>query len=190
MKLARSIQIAALLLLSVSSMGWADNEKKSPTINMHQRLAGELDENGWTTAVSTEGRFLVRVPTKYNDFRAVHDVPNSVVEHSDNISALTMQAVKFTAIRIHYKPGNSGARAQFEKFKVSAGKLRYKSLKPMKMNGNDALEGEVVTARATMVQRVILLGEDLFMMIVEYPKAQEVVAKRQIPMFFDSVKFD
>lgn len=190
MKLTKSFQIVALMVLSVSAMGWADTKDKTPTVTMHQQLAGELDENGWTTAVSTEGGYLVRIPTKYNDFTAIHDLPNSVVDRSYNISALTMQGIKFTATRIHYKPGNNGARAQFEKFKVSAGNLRYKSIKPMKMNGNEALEGEVVTARSTMVQRGILIGEDLFMMIVEYPKAQEVVAKRQIPTFFESVKFD
>lgn len=186
----RSITIAALGIFIAAQNVWADTKANSPTITMHQQLAGELDENGWTTAVSTEGGYMLRIPTKYNDITAVHDQLSSAVDRSHTISALTVQGIKFTATRIHYKPDNKGARAQFEKFKVSAGKLRYKSVKPMKMNGNEAMEGEVVTGRSTMIQRVILLGDDLFMMIVEYPKAQEAVAKRQIPTFFDSLKFD
>jgi hypothetical protein len=190
MDLLRLVTIAALAIFIVAQNASADTKANSPTITMHQQLAGELDESGWTNAVSTEGGYMVRIPTKYNDITAVQQQPDSVVDRSHTISALTVQGVKFTATRIHYKPDNKGARAQFEKFKVSAGKLRYKSVKPMKMNGNEAMEGEVVTARSTMIQRVILLGDDLFMMIVEYPKAQEAVAKRQIPTFFDSVKFD
>ena len=190
MKPIKSTIIAALLLLSVFQAGWADTKPNSPTITTHQQLAGELDDTGWTTAVSTEGRYLVRIPTKYNDITAVHDQPSSAVDRSHTLAALTLQGVKFIATRIHYKPGNKGARAQFEKFKVSAGKLRYESIKPMKINGSEAMEGEVVTARTIMIQRSILLGDDLFMMIVEYPKAQEAVAKRQISTFFESVKFD
>jgi hypothetical protein len=190
MKVLRMVAIAALAMFIASQNAWADTNANSPTITMHQQLAGELDENGWTTAVSTEGGYLVRIPTKYNDITAVQEQPGAVVDRSHTISALTVQGIKFTTTRIRYKPDNKGARAQFEKFKKSAGRLRYKNVKPMKMNGNDAMEGEVVTARSTMIQRVILLGDDLFMMIVEYPKAQEVVAKRQIPTFFDSVKFD
>ena len=190
MKPIKSITIAALWILIAPHGGWADTKANAPTVTMHQQFAGELDDTGWTTAVSTEGGFLVRIPTKYNDITAVHDQPGSTIDRSHTISALTVQGIKFTATRIHYKPANKGARAQFEKFKVSAGRLRYKSIKPMKMNGNDAMEGEVVTARSTMIQRVILLGDDLFMMIAEYPRAQEAVAKRQIPTFFESVKFD
>jgi hypothetical protein len=190
MKPPKSILIAALLLLNMPQAGWAETKDASPTITMHQQLAGELDDTGWTTAVSTDGGYLVRIPTKYNDVTAVYDQTGSAIDRSHRISALTVQGVKFTATRIHYKPGSSGARAQFEKLKASAGKLRYKSIKPMKMNGNEAMEGEVVTARSTMIQRAILLDDDLFVMIVEYPKAQEAVAKRQMPTFFESVKFD
>lgn len=190
MKTTKSILIAALLLLSAFQFGWADTKADAPTVSVHQELAGELDDTGWTTAVSTEGGYLVRVPTKYNDITAVYDQSNSTIARSHRISAMTVQRIRFTTTRIQYKPGNNGARAQFEKLKVSAGKLRYKSIKPMKMNGNEALEGEVVTARSTLIQRAILVGDDLFMMIVEYPKAQEAVAKRQMPIFFESVKID
>ncbi len=190
MKPIESILSAALVLLSLSQPGWAETKPNSPTITVHQQLAGELDDTGWTTAVSTEGGYLLRMPTKFNDITAVHNKAGGTIDRSDTISARTVQGVKFTATRIHYKPGNKSARFQFEKLKVSAGKLRYKSIKPMKMNGNEAMEGEVVTARSILIQRAILLGDDLFMMIVEYPKAQEAVAKRQIPIFFESVKID
>jgi hypothetical protein len=190
MKLTQLLKFVLLLLTFTGSIATAEEEKKAPPITMHQQMAGELDETGWTNAVSTEGKYMVRVPTKYNDFTTIHDGPNSPIERSFDISALTMQRVSFRVTRIHYHPGTNGARAQFEKLKVSVGKLHYKNLKPMKMNGNDAMEGEIVTANASMVQRVILLGEDLFMMIAEYPNAQETIAKRQIPTFFDSVKFD
>jgi hypothetical protein len=190
MKSTKFILMAALILTSMSPTGWADTKPGSPNVTVHQQLAGELDDTGWTTAVSTQGGFLVRTPTKYNDTTEVNDQPRSPVDRAHSISALTLQGVKFTARRIHYKPDTKGARAQFDKFKVSAGKLRYKSVKPMKMNDNEALEGEVETPRAAMVQRVILMGDDLFMMVVEYPRVQDAVAKRQIPIFFESVKFD
>ncbi len=190
MKPIKSLPIAALLLFSMAQPGWTETKPDSPTITVHQQLAGELDETGWATAVSAEGGYLVRTPTKYSDTTAVHNQPSSAVDRTDTISALTVQGVKFTATRIHYKPGAKGARAQFERLKRSAGKLRYKSVRPMKMNGNEAMEGEVVTARSTLIQRAILFEDDLFIMIVEYPKAQEAVAKRQIPIFFESVKID
>ena len=101
-----------------------------------------------------------------------------------------VQRIRFTTTRVHFRNGAATARTQFEKLKAPTGKSPYKNLKAMKFNNHEAIEGEIETKRGLLMQRTILLDEDLFTMLVEYSKTQETVAKRLAPLFFDSVKFE
>ena len=86
MKPIKSITIAALWILIASPGVWADTKANTPTVTMHQQLAGELDDTGWTTAVSTEGGYLLRIPTKYNDITAANRVFKRPISPTINLS--------------------------------------------------------------------------------------------------------
>lgn len=190
MKLIKVIKCAALSLWLVSMIGWSYAQTGNPKITMHRQSAGELDDNGWTAATSTMGGYSVKLPSKFNDFTVLHENPKSLVDQAHVLSATMVQRIRFTTTRVHFRNGAATARTQFEKLKAPTGKSPYKSLKSMKLNNYEAIEGEIETKQGSLMQRTVLLDEDLFTMLVEYSKTQETVAKRLAPLFFESVKFE
>ncbi|MEO6022584.1 MAG: hypothetical protein ABIP64_05620 [Burkholderiales bacterium] len=187
MKRSNALQTLIFLALFLALPGWADNK---PTVTIHRQMAGELDETGWALAKSTDGRFSVKTPGKFSDLSSVDNNSTSPIAEVHTIAASNVQGIKFTATRIKFKGGREVAVKQFNRLKVSSGKLKYKSLKPMKLNEYEAMEGELENDRLALVQRTVLLDDDLLTLIVEYPKAQDAVAKRLVPIFFSSVTFD
>ncbi len=171
-------------------IGGAYAQTETPKVTMYRQAAGELDDSGWTTATSTKGGYSVKLPGKFNDFTVLHENPKSLVDQAHMLSATMLQRVRFTTTRVHFHSGLSAARKQFENLKSPRGKSPYKNLREMKLNDHEAIEGEIETKRGLLIQRTVLLDDDLFTMIVEYSKTQEAVVKRLAPLFFDSVKFD
>jgi hypothetical protein len=186
----KAIKFAAWSLWIVAMVGGAYAQTETPKVTMHRQAAGELDDSGWTTATSTKGAYSVKLPGKFNDFTVLHESPKSLLDQAHMLSSTMLQGIRFTTTRLHFHSGLSTARKQFEKIKAPGGKSPYKSLKRMNINNYEAIEGEIQTKRGSLVQRSVLLDEDLFTMIVEYPKSQETVVKRLAPLFFDSVTFD
>ena len=184
----KSIKLAALLLCFISVTGIANAQKPATNVTMHRQAAGELDDDGWTLATSTGGRYSVKIPAKFNDFTVAHEDPKFIVEKSEVINGVTLQGIRLTTTRAHFRGGKETARKLFDRLKMSAGKPPYKSLKPMRMNEYAALEGEIENKRGLALQRTVLLDDDLFTMLVEYSKPQEAVAKRLAPIFFESVR--
>ena len=190
MKSINAIKCAAWSLWLAAMIGGAYAQTETPKVTMHRQAAGELDDSGWTTATSTKGGYSVKLPSKFNDFTVLHENPQSLVDQAHVLSATMLQRIRFTTTRVHFHNGLSTAREQFEKLKSPKGKSPYKNLKAMKLNNHEAIEGEIETKQGSLMQRTVLLDEDLFTMIVEYSKTQEAVVQRLAPLFFDSVKFD
>lgn len=190
MKAIKAIQWATLSMWFVVTIGTSVAQTEKPKITMHRQAAGELDDSGWTTATSTKGGYSVKLPSKFNDFTVLHENPKSLVDQAHVLSATMLQRIRFTTTRVHFHNGLSTARKQFENLKSPKGKLPYKKLKAMTLNNHEAIEGEIETNQGSLMQRTVLLDEDLFTMLVEYSKTQEAVVQRLAPLFFDSVKFE
>ena len=184
MKLLRALQTITLFSLFLAWPVWAADK---PTTTVHRQMAGELDDSGWAVAKSTEGGFTVKTPGKFTDATAVASNPSASVAASHMIVSSTVQGIKFTATRIKFRGGQDEAIKQFNKLKLTTGKLKYKSLKPMTMNKHEAMEGELENSRSHLIQRTVLLDGELMTLIVEYPKTEEAVAKRLIPTYFSSL---
>ena len=182
----RSHALRALLVMAcfITLPGWADDR---PTTTVHRQMVGELDESGWAIANSTGGAFSVKTPGKFSDYSSVATDPKSTIAETHTIVATTLQGIKFTATRIKFRGGKEVAMKQFNNLKLTDGKVKYKSLKPMKMNTFEAMEGELEDARSSLIQRTVLLDSELMTLIVEYPKSEDTVARRLVPTYFASL---
>lgn len=187
MKRSHALQTAIFFALFLALSGWADEK---PALTMHREMVGELDEAGWALAKSTGGRFSVKTPGKYSDFSTLDSSPTRPIAEAHAIVAITVQGIKFTATRMKFKLGKEVAVKQFNRLKLPSGELKYKSLKAMKVHEFEAMEGELENAGARVVQRTVLIDAELLMLMVEYPKAQEAVAKRLLPVFLASLTFE
>lgn len=180
--------LAPLMILALT-VGQAAAQSATPKMTTHRQAAGILDDEGWTEASSTLGNYSLKLPGKFNELTLTQQNPKSAVEKAELLTTTTVQRIHFTATRLKFRQGKSGAIRQFESIKVAGGKAPYKSIKPMSLNGHAALEAEIEGKNSIAVQRTVLLDDDLFTLIVEYPKAQEAVAQRLAPTFFGSVTF-
>ncbi len=180
--------VVPLMILAIGA-GQVVAQSSTPKMTTHRQSAGILDDEGWTEASSTLGNYSLKLPGKFNDLTLTQQNPNSAVEKAEVLTTTTVQRIHFTATRLKFRQGKSGAIKQFESIKVAGSKAPYKSMKPMSLNGHTALEAEIEGKNSVAVQRTVLLEDDLFTLIVEYPKAQEAVAQRLAPTFFGSVTF-
>jgi hypothetical protein len=187
---SKTIKFAALGLILGSVAIISPAQTPQNQVTMHRQAAGELDSEGWTTATSTDGHYSVKIPTKFSDFSVAHEDPNSIIEKSQVINGVTIQGVRLTTTRAQFRGGKETAKKLFDQLKISGTKPPYKSLKAMKMNGREALEGEIEKKDSLTTQRTVLLDGELFTMIIEYPKTQEAVGKRLAPVYFESVKIE
>ena len=177
---------AILLFIAVTALSASAHAQ---SVTTHRAAAGTLDDEGWVEATSTLGNYSVKLPGKFNDLTMAQQNPKSAVEKAEILTTTTVQRIHFTTTRMHFRQGNASARKQYEKLKASSGKPPYKSVKPMSHKGREALEAEIEAKNTVVLQRTVLLDDDVFTMIVEYPKAQEAVAQRLAPVFFESVTF-
>src|SRR5262245_66561801 len=92
--------IALLLSLSLAGVAWAQETK------MHRKDAGQLDNTGWTLAESTEGRFSVYMPIKFNDFTTLEPYP-SPLERAYHVGAKSGDEIALRATRIVYCKGEA-----------------------------------------------------------------------------------
>src|SRR5262245_55810108 len=107
---------AAALCLAVLAGAAAAQERK-----MHRVQAGELDASGWTTAKSTEGRFSVRMPLKFNDFTVTESKPDTPVKRAFTVGARSSEKIAFVATRLEYRKGAAAAREHFASFEKGQG---------------------------------------------------------------------
>ncbi len=185
------IQICVVFLVLAANVFVTSLQAQTiaPKVTTHRAAAGTLDEEGWVEAASTLGNYSVKLPGKFSDLTMAQQNLKSAVEKAEVLTTTTVQRIHFTATRMHFRQGAAGARKQYEALKAASGKAPYKSVKAMSHKGREALEAEIEVKNIVAVQRTVLLDDDLFTMIVEYPKPQEAVAKRLAPTFFESVVF-
>ena len=108
--------IALLLLCSLLAGAAAAQEMK-----MHRQQAGEPDASGWMLAESTEGRFSVRMPIRFNDFTVVETNANAPAERTHTIGARSSEGIAVVATRIVYRKGAAGAKDYFARLERGEG---------------------------------------------------------------------
>ncbi|SRR6266511_2300358 len=175
------------LVLSVTQLAYGQYQ---PEMTMHRIQAGELDATGWTTAQSTEGRFTVRLPLRFNDFTVAETDPNSVAAKTFAVGAKSAEGIKFSATRVTYrKPGAAANRfSQIEN--GEAFPTKPTSIKKIQHRGFKAVDVTLSNSSSVAYQRVLLVGPDIVTLIVEAPLPQRDLAMRLVPTFFESVTIE
>src|SRR5262245_46057780 len=97
--------LTALLLSASLALPATAQEMK-----MHRKQAGEPDATGWMLAKSTEGRFSVKMPIRFNDFTVTEVNVNAPAERSYIVGARSSEKIALVASRIVYRKGAAGAK--------------------------------------------------------------------------------
>jgi hypothetical protein len=182
--------ITTLLLLSLAL---GANAADSGELKMHRQQAGEpdpSDKSGWMLAASTQGRFSVRLPLKFNDF-TVTEVPEAPALRTHTVGTRSSEKISFLATRIVYRKGAAAAKAYFARFEKGEGQTaKPVSVAPRQVGALRAVDLVFKGPGAVSYQRVVLLDNDLLMLSVESPSEHDEAAWKLAGTFFDSLQVD
>lgn len=176
----------ALLACLCLSAGAADTGQ----MRMHRQQAGEPGKSGWILAASTEGRFSVRLPIKFNDF-TVLEVPEAPAERTHTVGAKSSEGIAFVATRIVYRKSAASAKEYFARFEKGQGQTAPPiSVTPLQVGPLRAVDLVFKGPGAVSYQRVVLLDSDLLMLSVESPSEHDAAVRELAARFFDSLQVD
>ncbi len=177
----------ALLLCLVLTAG----EAAAQEMKMHRKQAGEPDKSGWMLAASTEGRFSVQLPLKFNDFTVVESNPSAPANRTHTVGARSSERIAVVATRIEYRKGAAAAKEYFSRFEKGEGLgAKPESVTPAKAGALRAVDLVLKRPADVLYQRVVLLEAGLLLMNVEAPREHDATAQQLAARFFDSLKVD
>jgi hypothetical protein len=156
-----------------------------PSTFMHRLDAGNFDARGWAVAESTNGGFSVQMPGPFNDFSVSGD-PEGVAERIEGIGGKAPNGIVFTALKLVYKnPGT--ASEEYTKFKSGEG-LPSAKIAPAVVNRLDAVDISFADETSSTNERIVLDGESIFTLTVEWPTAKSTPALAMYLPFVESFK--
>jgi hypothetical protein len=164
---------------------WAQEMK------MHRKQAGEPDKSGWMLARSTEGRFSVRLPLKFNDFTVTETDPNAPAARTYTVGARSSERIAVVATRIAYRKGAAAAKEYFARFEKGQGLgAAPESVTPRRIGTLRAVDLVLKRPADVVYRRVVLLDAGLLLMSVEAPRERDATAQQLAATFFDSLQVD
>jgi hypothetical protein len=179
---------ACLILLCGLSIAGA---AAAQDMKMHRKQAGEPDPSGWMLAQSTEGRFSVRLPIKFNDFTVSEKDPRSPSSRVFTVGVRSSEKIALVASRIEYRQGAASAKQYFAKFEKGQDLgAKPESVTPRKLGPLRAVDVAVKRAADVAYYRVVLLDADLLMLTVEAPREHDATAQQLAATFFDSLQVE
>lgn len=169
-----------LMLVPVCTLA----EDSSATV-MHRIDAGLFDSGGWALAESTNGDFSVRMPGPFNDF-SVTGGPDAIADHIEGIGGKAPNGIVFTALKLLYNTKGT-ASSEFESFKSGAD-LPSAKVKPVTLAGYQALDLTYGDGHSSTNERVILDGEALFTLTIQWPASEATPALAMYQPFVESFR--
>ena len=178
----------AVLLLAALLAGTA----AAQDMKMHRKQAeGAPDEKGWMLARSTEGRFSVRMPMKFNDFTVTEKDPGAPSLRTHTVGIRSSERIALIATRIQYREGAAAAKGFFERFETGRGLgATPETIRQRKVGALRAVDLVIRRPAEVSYQRVVLLDADLLMLSVEAPKEHDALAQELSAQFFESLRVD
>lgn len=156
-----------------------------PTTLMHRFNAGRFDSHGWAVAESTNGDFAVLMPGPFNDF-SVHGDPNGVAERIEGVGGKAPDGTSFSALKMLYK-AKGKAQSEFDKYKAGEG-LPAAKVTAATLPGYMAVDISYHDGDMSASERVILAGEVLYTLTIEWPQAADKSAAAMQHPFIDSFR--
>jgi hypothetical protein len=158
----------------------------NPALTMHRLQAGFAEADGWYTARSTEGRFIVRVPYPFNDFTI-----NMTEREGAKVFAVgcvTPGGVKFSAVRSLKKTPGETTDSIFAGLVAISEKNGATTTKRHEYFGHAALDVHTKSKKNFFVRSVVLSDESI-MMIVD-PQGNDDSTPADVEKFFNSLRID
>ena len=178
--------LSSLWFLPLASAG---EPQLPPGMTMHRIQAGELDASGWTLAESTEGKFTVKFPFKFNDFTLAIDDSKSPAKTTFTLGGKSLEGIKFSATRIVYRQGAKAAQEFFAKMERGEGLEAQKpSIEKIDFHGLPSVNTSYCSNEVCLWQRSLLIEADLITLIIESPKQYKETVEAMTPIFFDSLE--
>jgi hypothetical protein len=171
------------LILVLAPLGARADE--APKTVMHRIEAGLFDTGGWTRAESTNGNFAVLMPGPFNDF-SVSGGTSQPADRMEGIGGRAPNGIVFTALKLLYNAKGTAA-AEFAKYKTGEG-LPPATIKSADLNGNPGLDLTYVDGALSVHERVLMSGENLYTLSVEWPEAKGPQADSMFDPFVNSFK--
>jgi hypothetical protein len=156
-----------------------------PATFMHRIDAGTFDARGWAVAESTNGGFAVQMPGPFNDFSVAGD-PDGIADRIEGVGGKAPNGIVFTALKLVYK-SPATAKEEFAKFKSGEG-LPSPKISPAVVSGLDALDISFADEKSATNERIIIDGESIFTLTVEWPTDKSVPALAMYLPFLESFK--
>jgi hypothetical protein len=169
----------ALVLVPLSAFG------DGPKTVMHRLDAGLFDASGWARAESTNGNFSVLMPGPFNDFSVSGD-SSQPADHMEGIGGRAPNGIVFTALKLLYDAKGMAA-SEFAKYKSGDG-LPPATIKSADFGGYQGLDLTYVDGALAVHERVVLAGESLYTLTVEWPDAAAAPAQAMFDPFVNSFK--
>ena len=179
----------AVLIFFLLSTHLAAAQSLPDGMTMHRKSAGQLDSSGWTNAASTEGRFSVRLPLKFNDFMMRMPKTEANLATLFGIGAKSSEGIKFVVQRFVYRRKDAAPHF-FSRVQDGVGfKTKPKAVNSHQFRDRPAVDLLLQDGRATGHLRYVLMDDSLIYLIVEVPeKSRTLVSKRMVQRFFDSLR--
>jgi hypothetical protein len=142
----------------------------------HSANAGTIDSTGWTDAHSEDGKFSIRMPGLYSDktvwSRPTRETPATTGE---SIVARSPDGVSLLAARMQYN-GPTVAREIFRKHQAEPLSMTHSSRRALRVSGFEAVDDTRLDAGIVVMERRILVGRELLLVVVAGPASARTEA--------------
>jgi len=152
-------------------------------MTMHRVQAGVLDSFGWTVANSTEGRFSVELPCRFNDFTLVKGAADKLFV----VGCKRADGGKFSTTRSMYRDGARAAQQYFDRT-AKDGMWPGSKVVAGKYDGAPMADSTIVEDDSCGWGRLIRAGNDNVVLIAEGKGAACPNVESLVPRFFASLK--
>ena len=173
------------ILLSILLIPIAGCDSPKPKQVVHRLQVGTPVATGWITADSSKGRFTVKIPVPFNDVSIVETDPSSITQNIEMVGGKSTEGIKFIAIKTFYREKGSAGK-QFEKSKTGGG-LPSATTQAIQHNGYPAVDIFFSDSKSRLNSRTVLIGEEIFMLSVEWPIEQDSLARPLVRPFLESL---
>jgi hypothetical protein len=177
-----SLSKVVALLLAISFA--ASNISAEPTRTDHRIAAGKPNFAGWYLAKSTKGNYSVQLPLAFDDFTVIED-KKSDIDRNEMIMANGSDGVFYAVTRIYYR--DDGQAAYYFKNFIEGKVAEGAEVKRIKVREYDAVDIAIGNAKTASKQRALLVGENLFLLMVEWPIAQQAKVDKDAKTFLRSL---
>jgi hypothetical protein len=161
----------------------------APDGEMHRLQATTPAGSGWYLAKSTHGSFSVQLPVPFNDFTMSGNDPKLGALKTYCVGAQMANGIKFSATEIPMVPGMTSPDLNRLPATLGDNDKKVFDVVNASVAGWPAISFSVEGSGSGGFMRYVKTKSSLFVMILEYPRIQQLSASQLKSRFLDSLEF-